>query len=709
MPFWNQTPVLRFLPFFLLGILFGFYEFGSLSILVCCALTVMISCSAVLKRIQSGFSLIAVRSFSILSYCLIFLLAWIFTLLKTEKNYPFHFSHSKSSKYVVVLKQSPVDKGNTLRAEGEMIQLKSDSGWRVCEGKVLIYFKKNELKQALAYGDRLLFSTVPALVPGPLNPDQFDFRQWLSTHQVYHQVFLKQNEFVRISQHEASALVEWSINLRNKWVKVFHDNGIRDQEYAVLSALILGYDDEINQETMRAYAASGALHILSVSGMHLGIIYGALQVLLAFMNRNRFLRVFRAVLIILFLWFYALLTGLSPSVLRSAMMLTFIVTGQTLTRSTNTANTLGASMIALFLFFSPHLLMQAGFQLSYLAVGGILFLYKQIEDKAYFKSWLGRQIWTILSVSIAAQAATFPLSLFYFHQFPNYFLPSNLVVIPISTAVIFSGITLLIISFWTFLSLKIAWICSNLVFALNESVSIVEHLPYSLLSEIYLTLPLMILWYAAVIFASLYFIRVRKEYLFLFLTLLVALFAFGIQRAYEIQHQQRCIVYHIPKHTCIDLMYGESNIVLTDSFCLTNKNLLNMAAQGYRTRCGMKMELSTYLSIDKPDSCNYFSGALRIQNNKIVFVKRRISILYGNEPYANLTSNSKIIIVSANARCFREFLLYFPQCKKIILDGSNSKLNGTKWKEWCTLNHKEYYNTAENGAWILDLNSDLQL
>ncbi|HNQ00096.1 MAG TPA: ComEC family competence protein, partial [Bacteroidia bacterium] len=291
----------------------------------------MISCSAVLKRIQSGFSLIAVRSFSILSYCLIFLLAWIFTLLKTEKNYPFHFSHSKSSKYVVVLKQSPVDKGNTLRAEGEMIQLKSDSGWRVCEGKVLIYFKKNELKQALAYGDRLLFSTVPALVPGPLNPDQFDFRQWLSTHQVYHQVFLKQNEFVRISQHEASALVEWSINLRNKWVKVFHDNGIRDQEYAVLSALILGYDDEINQETMRAYAASGALHILSVSGMHLGIIYGALQVLLAFMNRNRFLRVFRAVLIILFLWFYALLTGLSPSVLRSAMMLTFIVTGQTLT------------------------------------------------------------------------------------------------------------------------------------------------------------------------------------------------------------------------------------------------------------------------------------------------------------------------------------------------------------------------------------------
>lgn len=134
-----------------------------------------------------------------------------------------------------------------------------------------------------------------------------------------------------------------------------------------------------------------------------------------------------------------------------------------------------------------------------------------------------------------------------------------------------------------------------------------------------------------------------------------------------------------------------------------------MAAQGYRTRCGMKMELSTYLSIDKPDSCNYFSGALRIQNNKIVFVKRRISILYGNEPYANLTSNSKIIIVSANARCFREFLLYFPQCKKIILDGSNSKLNGTKWKEWCSMNHKEYYNTSENGAWILNLNSDLQL
>jgi len=700
---WNETPVLRLLPFCIGGILAGltfeisrFVLFASLSI----SLSSFLLCYYFVSRRYSG---IRVFMLGLTSFLLMFILFINFTFLNTQKNYPFHFRNSdRSESFLAVIQEAPKEKGSSYRCEAEILQERTDHIWKVVDGKVLIYFYKDGLKDIPAYGDRIVFTKKPEEVKEPLNPEQFNFKKWLSSHQVYDQLNLKQGEFIITEHHKATRLVEWAIGLRDQWIRVFQENEIKGQEYAVLSALILGYDDEINQETMQAYAASGALHILSVSGMHLGIIYGALQALLSFLSRHKKLRLLRSIIVILFLWFYALLTGLSPSVLRSAMMLTFIVIGQTLDRSTNTYNTLGASMLALFVFFSPHLILQAGFQLSYLAVGGILFLYKFIENKLYFKSWLGKQIWSILSVSIAAQVATFPLSLYYFHQFPNYFLPSNLVVIPISTAVIFGGILLLLFSSWTFAAIKIAWIAGKLVWALNFSVYTVEQLPYSLIQNVYVSEWSLVFWYLSLLFLSIYFKEARKVFFWLSGIAITTLLSLQLMREIGVREQEKIVVYHLPKQTCIQLIDGRTGFLLADSFCIANSGKRKMLTVGYEIKSGISEERNTILSFEKCDTTFSDGNQFAINSGRIQFGEIRLDILHPSNQKKEHVSDAEYLLISHNYKPPVLFALKYPKCRMVILDGGNSEYRSKQWKKLCEENTIQFYSTSREGAFLLE-------
>lgn len=707
---WNQTPVLRFLPFFIAGMFCGFYFQISPVLLFICSLFVFGLFVFQLIRIHKKYTFLAVRFFGLLAYLFVFLCSWGFTLLKTEKEYPFHFSKQKNcDAYLAVICEDPKDKGNSYRFEAKILQIKKDSSWCYAEGRVLVYMRKNSLVKIPGYGDSFLFTKQPEELKDPLNPEQFDFRKWLSTRQIYHQLALKNDEFVLTRKHQAFALVEWSIALRNQWIRVFKENGVEGQEFAVLSALILGYDDEISSETMQAYAASGALHILSVSGMHLGIIYGALQTLLAFLSKHKRSRLFKAILIILFLWFYALLTGLSPSVLRSAMMLTFIVIGQTLARSTNTYNTLGASMLALFILFSPQLILQAGFQLSYLAVAGILFLYKEIEAKLYFKSWFGKQVWGILSVSLAAQMATFPLSLYYFHQFPNYFLPSNLVVIPISTAVIFGGIILLLLSSWAWLALKVAWITGKLVLALNTAVSVVEQLPYSMLSGIYVSFAELLIWYFAVVFFAIYFTTANKKWFMLAVPGIIFLFCSVCFRHLTLREQQKLIVYQIPKSFCVQFIQGNSSVVLTDSSGYANPRMRKMASAAFEIKSGIRDENTKVLDCNQKNPEIFLSKQMIVSGNSIQFGTTRIDLFNSMKTEFAVVSNAEFLLVSQNTKPPKNFKCRFPKCKKVIVDGSNSRYTIVRWEEFCKQERIAFHSTSSQGAFILETSESANL
>jgi competence protein ComEC len=207
----------------------------------------------------------------------------------------------------------------------------------------------------------------------------------------------------------------------------------------VMKALLFGDTEDIPQEILQHYAASGTIHVLAVSGMHVALIYMVLAPLFKRIFKRRKHRLFRYGIPILILWYYAGITGFSASVMRASTMFSLMLTAAIAGRKPNGLNVLfGAGW--LMCVMDATTLFDLGFQLSFTAVGGILILEKKLRMSLDIKHYIPRKIWEMSSVSIAAQIGTMPVALYYFHQFPLYFLPANLIIVPLSTVILYSGI-----------------------------------------------------------------------------------------------------------------------------------------------------------------------------------------------------------------------------------------------------------------------------
>ena len=263
---------------------------------------------------------------------------------------------------------------------------------------------------------------------------------------------------------------------REKMKDILLKTGMQLEERAVVNALLLGDKRELDPELRQGYANTGAMHILAVSGMHVGIIYLFLEFLLSFLKKWRHGIRIQSVILLLMIWLYALITGLSPSVFRAAIMISFIIVARATHRYTQMFNTLALSMLFILLF-NPALLYGVGFQLSYLAVLGIMVLYKPIKRVIPVTNWAGDKLWSLAAVSLAAQTGTFPLVLHVFQQFPNYFLLTNLLIAPLASLIMYTGIGVLAGSFVPWIFEGVSWLLNLLVWILNQVIHFIDQLP----------------------------------------------------------------------------------------------------------------------------------------------------------------------------------------------------------------------------------------
>jgi competence protein ComEC len=701
--YWNQTPLFRLLPAFISGILagiFGIYLKPS-AILLFCTLPFLVLAGQVLFR--KFFSYKNRWMFGLSAQLLIFLFAYLLTELKTEIHDQDHFSKVKNaSAFIAYLDDSKQEKTKSYKTTISIVAVKSENKWTSAKGKCLAYISKDSISADLRYGDLIIFTGMPLEVQAPGNPSQFNYKQWLSYNQVYHQLFLGSSTWKVIGHHYGHSVVEMSINMRDKLLKIFKDNNISGDDYAVVSALLLGDTDDIDQDILNAYSASGALHVLSVSGLHVGIIYIALNAMLFFMNKNKVLKLLKTGILILFLWYYALLTGLSPAVLRSAAMLSYIVIGKSLGRYTNMYNTLAASAMTLFCFH-PHLLMQVGFQLSYLAVLGIVFLYQKIHLLFNPAKWLWKQIWSLTAVSIAAQISTFPLGLFYFHQFPNYFLISNMMVIPISTVIIYGGIVLFIISPFTALASWTGLILGKAVHLLNWTVITIEHLPYALLGGISITILETCLLYLSILMLILFMMKKENKYFFALMVAVVFILTSQINESVQLKKQKQFIVYDVPKLPAVNLIDGNSSVFISDSTLINNKSMMKFNVYNYWWDCGLdedhvlkitKAEKQTGLKNSKVlfDKNFFMFGDKRILVlNEASVLKKSISV-YFDVDYLIFSQNLKIKIADLIKK------IHF---KQLIIDSSNSLSRTDRWMTEAKLLGVDCYSVQRSGAFVV--------
>jgi competence protein ComEC len=220
-------------------------------------------------------------------------------------------------------------------------------------------------------------------------------------------------------------------SIKSKLVSILRDSELSQEAFSICSALLVGYDDEIDSEVMQSFSHSGTLHILSVSGMHTGVLYAVLIFLFSLIDKYDKYKKTKFVFIMLGLWLFVLVTGLSPSILRAALMLSLVLVGKTFYKQGNSYNTLLLSAF-LLLLYNPYLIKDVGFLLSYCAVFGIMYLYPILQKLYFFENKILQTTWSGVIMSVSATVFTLPISLYFFHQFPIWFVFSNMIIIPIS-------------------------------------------------------------------------------------------------------------------------------------------------------------------------------------------------------------------------------------------------------------------------------------
>ncbi|MCG6187025.1 ComEC/Rec2 family competence protein [Maribellus maritimus] len=471
----------------------------------------------------------------------------------------------KEGKFLATVFETPQERENSYKS-ALLIRAFSSSGdnkYTKTKEKIIVYFEPDKRMSSLSPGDQIIFSQSPQIIQNNGNPFEFDYKSYLARKKIYRQIYLPSDEWTKTDLKPKLSLIILAEKTRDKLLKKYREQNIGENEFEILSALTLGYKRELDPEIKRVFSSAGAMHVLAVSGLHVGIIYWVLITSLGFIKRKKTGRLLFALLAIFCLWTYAFVTGLSPSVLRATTMFSFFVIGDSIKRKGNIYNSLAASALFLLLI-NPNNLFEVGFQLSFSAVFGIVYLQPKISGLLPIKYKLPNYFWTLLTVSVAAQIATFPISTFYFNQFPSYFFISNLFVIPAVFVLIPLGILLLVFSSVPILSNSISfainWVLNNIYFLLKE----IENLPFAV-QKISFTTPELI--FVVTILVSFLLILKTPRTLYIKITLISILLLVCNSLIQKIQSRNtnQLIVYNSAENLILQLISGKSNYVISDN------------------------------------------------------------------------------------------------------------------------------------------------
>ncbi len=547
-----------------------------------------------------------------------------------------------------------------------------------CQGTILLSILNDSKARQLSYGDQLICSAKIQATKAPLNPLAFDYRQYLHLKNIDYQAFLNEQDWMVLDSLQGNRLLNLAFEMRDAFLKTLESHLPGKNEFAVGSALILGDKEELNEELKSAYANTGAMHVLAVSGLHVGMIWGIVAMLLSWIRwRHPAWKWLKTFIIILCLWLFALITGASPSVLRAATMFSFVLFGISFGRSVNIYNTLAASAFCLLLF-NPFLIMEVGFQLSYLAVIGIVYFQPKVYRLWYIENKIGNFFWKLTAVAIAAQITTFPLSLYYFHQFPLYFWLSGMIVVPFAFLILGGGVLLLCInSLVPFLGKMVGMLLHGIIWLMNALIFMIEQIPSGLLSGIWVSLSIVFLIYGFLLFLSFSISTKKAAWLvrsMVFAVLVCGLFAF---KRIGNQFQKEIVFYHVPNKTHVDFIDGE-HVVSFGDLNIDTKTLA-FATDEYQLTKGIKSSAEFHFGYEILTFENWMhsNGFIQFYDKKVAFLKTL--------PFGKV--NPKIaldyILVRKNAKFDLNDLLERFDFKMVILDGAIEKTKRMEWNRVC--------------------------
>ena len=511
------------------------------------------------------------------------------------------------------------------------------------------------------------------------NPNQFDYGKYLENQNIYAQVYCDADD-IEISSIVDKNIWFYTAKFRTTIIQNLEKNGFSKKELAVIVALILGQQQDISPEILQDYQFAGAVHILSVSGLHVGFILLFVGYLLKPFPNTKKWKLNKLIIVILSLWLFGFVAGLAPSVLRSVVMFSFVAIGRYLGRGVNIYNTLLVSAI-IILLFQPSFLFDVGFQLSYVSLFFIIWLQPLLENIWEPKNKFSMFFWEIITVSFAAQIGAMGLSIYYFHQFPGLFFITNLIILPVMGFILGYGVLIMILAYFDFVPIFLMNILEWSVFILNQVIAWIASFEQFILKDISLNKWMLCSLYLMIFAIVIYFKKPKFNKLaFALMTIILfQLTVFGSKFYY--QNQKELVVFNSKKNSIIIDRFGQKSIIFAKDSVLKNidKNL----------------NVKQYLigNFSKIKSKKQLSNLLFFNNKKILILD---SILINSEEL-----KPDILIITSSPKLNLERFLQICHPKTIVVDGSNFKSYVKVWKTTCEKSGINFHSTTEKGFFRL--------
>ena len=545
-------------------------------------------------------------------------------------------------------------------------------------GKILFNIRKDSLNQKLEIGSRLLYYGEIYKHREPNNPNQFDYGKYLENKSIYGQIYADASD-LKVNSVLDKNIWYYASAFRNRIITNLEKSGFKKDELNVVIALILGQQQDISPEILKDYQLAGAVHILSVSGLHVGCIMIAIGFLLKPLPKTKFGEILKLFIIIVFLWFFALVAGFSPAVTRSVVMFTFVAVGEYSNRKTNIFHTLIASMFFILLF-EPSFIFDVGFQLSYCALFFIVWL-KPIFDKIWMpENKILKYIWGILSVSFAAQIGAFPLSVYYFHQFPGLFFVTNLLVLPLLGVILALGVFVMLWAYLTAVPVFLAKILEWSIWFLNKIINWVASFESFIFQDISFNWQMLVTCYLMIFAFAIWLMKPNFNKLSLALVSLIVFQITYFGTEYSNQIQEEFIVFNAKRSTIISERRGESIVLYTN-------DSLSEATMNFTVNPYLVGNFASVSKIEKISNLNYFD------KNKILIVDS-LSIFPEN-------INPDVLILTQSPKLNLERMLEKSKPKIVVADASNFKTYALRWKETCAKEKIPFHSTVEKGFYRL--------
>ncbi len=539
-------------------------------------------------------------------------------------------------------------------------------------GKLILSKSLDDSLTTLSVDDEIYTVNKLTAIKSPLNPHQFNYKGYLAKLGIYHQVRLTPNHYDK-TENPSRTIFGIAASARNHIIKKLKTANFGEEELAVIQALLLGQRTDISKETYDNYKDAGAVHILALSGLHIGILLLVLQFLLRpleYLPHGKKISLFLTVLL---LWGFAFLAGLSASLVRACTMFSFVAYALYLNRPSNTFNILALSMFFILLFINPNLLFQIGFQMSYAAVLAIVWIYPLLQRFWYPKSKPVRYIWQLLSVSVAAQLGVLPISLFYFHQFPGLFFISNLLIIPALGFILGTGILVILLALINQLPSTLAWFFNELISYMNKIVAWVAQQEDFIFMHISFDAIQLLLAYALITTLILLLKQLHFKRMAFFLASLLMFQCYTIYQIVAASQKNKIMVLHQTKNTIILERSGWDTTVLT-SDTTAAKNPVNDIKIGERIR-----------------NISYKTVA-----NSYFINKKRFLILDSLGVYPS-EKKGQMVLLTHSPKINLERFIVRTNPSKIIADGSNYTSYIARWKATCIKRKIPFHYTGEKG------------